>query len=57
MAGLMWNDEALSSRVRVRKADACAAYASQLGFQFGGEDAMRERVSAMAAERYARSPV
>lgn len=24
-----------------RKLDACAAYASQLGFQFGGEDAMR----------------
>ncbi len=56
MAGLRWTEEALTCAVRARKADACAAYASQLGFQFGGETAMRARVSAMAAERYARSP-
>ena len=56
VARLVWQDEALSSHVRKRKADACAAYASQLGFQFGGEVAMRARVSAMAVERYARSP-
>ncbi len=29
------------------KADACAAYASQLGFQFGGEARMRERLRAV----------
>lgn len=28
-----------------RKLDACAAYATQLGFQFGGEDAMRKRLT------------
>ena len=56
VAGLAWQDEALSCHARKRKADACAAYASQLGFQFGGEAAMRARVSAMAVERYARSP-
>ncbi len=56
MTGLTWTDEALSTGVRARKADACAAYASQLGFQFGGEAAMRTRISAMGAERYARSP-
>jgi LmbE family N-acetylglucosaminyl deacetylase len=33
------------------KADACAAYASQLGFQFGGEDRMRARLGA-APERF-----
>ncbi len=31
-----------------RKLDACAAYASQLGFQFGGEAAMREQLTAFA---------
>ena len=50
---LAWVDEALSPAARSRKADACAAYASQLGFQFGGERAMRARVQAMTAERYA----
>lgn len=29
-----------------RKAEACAAYASQLGFQFGGPDGLRARLSA-----------
>ena len=33
------------------KVDACAAYASQLGFQFGGEARMRERLRA-ARERF-----
>jgi hypothetical protein len=31
------------------KLDACAAYASQLGFQFGGEPAMRAALDALAA--------
>jgi LmbE family N-acetylglucosaminyl deacetylase len=31
---------------------ACAAYASQLGFQFGNEAAMRERLSGIAEERF-----
>ncbi|WP_174301743.1 PIG-L deacetylase family protein [Caulobacter sp. S45] len=53
VAALAWEDEALSAAARTRKADACAAYGSQLGFQFGGEAAMRARVRAMAAERYA----
>lgn len=30
-----------------RKLDACAAYASQLGFQFGGEGAMRAALAAV----------
>ncbi len=32
-----------------RKLDACAAYASQLGFQFGGPARMREALGAFAA--------
>ncbi len=31
-----------------RKLEACAAYRSQLGFQFGGEAAMREQLTAFA---------
>ncbi len=31
------------------KLDACAAYATQLGFQFGGEEAMRAALAALAA--------
>jgi LmbE family N-acetylglucosaminyl deacetylase len=30
---------------RDRRADACACYATQLGFQFGGEDAMRRAMA------------
>lgn len=33
-----------------RKLDACAAYASQLGFQFGGEAAMRATLRAFAED-------
>lgn len=36
-----------------RKLDACAAYASQLGFQFGGEGAMRDALAG-APERITR---
>ncbi len=32
---------------RARRADACACYATQLGFQFGGVDAMREALAAL----------
>ncbi len=53
MPDLAREDEALAFDARVRKADACAAYTSQLGFQFGGEAAMRVRVEAIAVERYA----
>ena len=34
------------------KLAACAAYATQLGFQFGGEPAMRRSVGAVRAERF-----
>lgn len=34
------------------KLDACAAYASQLGFQFGDEQAMRRRLGSHATERF-----
>ncbi|GJG87769.1 GlcNAc-PI de-N-acetylase [Gemmatimonadetes bacterium T265] len=36
------------------KLDACAAYASQLGFQFGGEQAMRAALADLAAAEAAR---
>jgi LmbE family N-acetylglucosaminyl deacetylase len=53
VAGLRWVDEVLTPARRAQKAGACAAYQSQLGFQFGGEAAMRERISAMHAECFA----
>ena len=56
VAGAAWVDAPASPAHRARKAQACAAYASQLGFQFGGEAAMRARVEAMAAERFAVVP-
>ena len=33
-----------------RKLDACAAYATQLGFQFGGEAKMRDTLTALARD-------
>ena len=51
--GAEWRETPLDPGLRARKADACAAYRSQLGFQFGGESAMRERLEAIAAERFA----
>ena len=39
-----------------QKLDACAAYASQLGFQFGGETAMREALGAVPERIAARGP-
>ena len=53
LAGLEVREEPVAPSARARKADACAAYASQLGYQFGGEAAMRGRVQAMVAERFA----
>jgi LmbE family N-acetylglucosaminyl deacetylase len=42
----------LDDWARARRTAACAAYASQLGFQFGGEAAMAARVAAIAEERF-----
>ena len=53
--GAEWRDEQVPPELRVREADACACYRTQLGFQFGGEDAMRARVLAAGSERFARS--
>ena len=36
----------LSSDVLARKIDGCCLYASQIGFQFGGPDAVREKLTA-----------
>jgi len=36
----------LDSEAEHRKAEACAAYGSQIGFQFGGPDGLRTRLSA-----------
>lgn len=44
--------EPLTPATRARRVAACAAYTTQLGFQFGGVAAMRRRVEAMPAERY-----
>ena len=42
----------LTPDLHTRRIAACAAYASQLGFQFGGVEAMATRIGAMAEERY-----
>jgi LmbE family N-acetylglucosaminyl deacetylase len=44
----------LTANLRARRIAACAAYASQLGFQFGGVEAMATRIGAMTEERYHR---
>lgn len=38
---------------RDAKAHACAAYASQLGYQFGGPDALASRLASAGPERFA----
>lgn len=53
LAGAEWIETALDDGLRARKADACAAYSSQLGFQFGGEDALRARLAQQRTERFA----
>lgn len=37
---------ALDPRAQARKAEACAAYATQVGFQFGGHDGLMDRLGA-----------
>ncbi|MCK8455576.1 PIG-L deacetylase family protein [Sphingomonas faeni] len=44
--------ERLTPETRARRIAACAAYTSQLGFQFGGVEAMIERTGRIAEERY-----
>ena len=53
LAAAAWADAPLDADLRARKADACAAYASQLSFQFGGEAALRARLALQHAERFA----
>jgi LmbE family N-acetylglucosaminyl deacetylase len=47
--------EPLTPVTCARRVAACAAYRSQLGFQFGGVDAMTRRIDAIAVERYYRA--
>ena len=44
--------EYLTPETRARRIAACAAYKSQLGFQFGGLEAMSERTERIAEERF-----
>jgi len=44
--------EHLTPETRARRIAACAAYTSQLGFQFGGVEAMTERTGRIAEERF-----
>lgn len=44
--------EHLTPEKRVRRIAACAAYGSQLGFQFGGFKAMADRTEQIAEERF-----
>jgi len=45
---------ALSPQDRAARVAMCAAYATQLGFQFGGAEAMTGRIEAIAEERFHR---
>jgi LmbE family N-acetylglucosaminyl deacetylase len=44
--------ERLTPETRARRIAACAAYGSQLGFQFGGVEAMTERTARIVEERF-----
>lgn len=44
--------EQLTRETRARRIAACAAYGSQLGFQFGGVTAMTERTEKITEERF-----
>ncbi|WP_279349338.1 PIG-L deacetylase family protein [Erythrobacter litoralis] len=47
----------LSDYDRIQRLAMCRCFASQLGFQFGGEDALAKRTAAISSERfYAPSP-
>ena len=56
LAGSAQTELVLSFPARTRKTEACAAYTSQLGFQFGGEAAMRARLAVLTAERFVVEP-
>jgi len=45
---------ALSPQDRADRVAMCAAYTTQLGFQFGGADAMTRRIEAIVEERFHR---
>lgn len=45
---------ALSPQDRADRVAMCAAYTTQLGFQFGGAEAMTRRIEAIAEERFHR---
>lgn len=55
--GLLFAPQGIGGHVdhRETKADAAAAYTSQLGFQFGGEEPMRDAPSAFAQEEARRA--
>ncbi|WP_267388540.1 PIG-L family deacetylase [Sphingomonas sp. GC_Shp_3] len=44
--------EHLTHKTRARRIAACTAYSSQLGFQFGGVEAMTRRTERIAEERF-----
>ncbi len=46
----------LSEDARMAKTQACACYVSQLGFQFGGKDALSDRVRHQGSEWFHRIP-
>ena len=48
--------EPLTPTTRARRIAACAAYRSQLGFQFGGVAAMTRRIEAIEVERFHAMP-
>ncbi len=43
----------LDAAAKAAKLDGCLAYRSQLGFQFGGAERLRERLEGIAEERFA----
>ena len=49
----IWIDEPASAADRATKVAACAAYSSQLAFQFGGLEAMADCIEAQHSERFA----
>ena len=42
----------LDSDVRARKREACRAYASQIGFQFGGPERLDQQLAGSGSERF-----
>ena len=48
--------EKLTPDTRARRIAACAAYTTQLGYQFGGVEAMTRRIRAIAVERFHAMP-